>query len=415
MTFSEFGRTSCKNDGNGTDHGTANCAFVLGANVKGGTYGQHPTLAGLNRWDRVGHTVDFRSYYTSIIDGWLGGGASDRPRRHVREPRAVRARRPGRARRRHRSAVAVAARRRPDTSCRSAPAGSSTRATAPAASPSAGSDRRNGCPVTIAGRGGVPAVGCDRGGRQRHGGRRVGTDLLHRLSRRDGAARDVEPQPGAGSCDAEPGRDGDRRGRHDRRPQLRRRDQLHRRRVRLLLGVGGDRCTRSRRAVCSTRAAASARRAGAGGRRPARSTCRSTGRGGVPSSGVSAVVLNVTVDQPASDRVLVGRSGRRGDPRDVEPQLRGRPDRAEPRGLQGRRRREGELQRRVRRGPSHRRRVRILRRDDGRRSARCRPERLLDTRNGTGAPQQPVGSGNPVTLQVAGRGRCAVDRRPRWC
>ncbi|MGH9133493.1 MAG: hypothetical protein ACRDZZ_06120 [Ilumatobacteraceae bacterium] len=32
------------------------------------------------------------------------------------------------------------------------------------------------------------------------------------------------------------------------------------------------------------------------------------------------------------------------------------------------------------------------------------PLRLLDTRNGTGAPQQPVGPGNPVTLQVAGRG-----------
>ncbi|HWM18422.1 MAG TPA: DUF1501 domain-containing protein [Ilumatobacteraceae bacterium] len=76
MTFSEFGRTSFKNDGNGTDHGTANCAFVLGANVKGGTYGQHPNLAGLSRWQRVGHTVDFRSYYTSVMDGWLGGGAS---------------------------------------------------------------------------------------------------------------------------------------------------------------------------------------------------------------------------------------------------------------------------------------------------------------------------------------------------
>ena len=76
MTFSEFGRTSYKNDGNGTDHGTANCAFVLGANVRGGTYGQHPNLAGLNRWDRVGYTVDFRSYYTSIMDSWLGGGAA---------------------------------------------------------------------------------------------------------------------------------------------------------------------------------------------------------------------------------------------------------------------------------------------------------------------------------------------------
>ena len=76
MTFSEFGRTTFKNDGNGTDHGTANCAFVLGANVKGGTYGQHPNLAGLNRWDRVAYSVDYRSYYTSIMDSWLGGGAS---------------------------------------------------------------------------------------------------------------------------------------------------------------------------------------------------------------------------------------------------------------------------------------------------------------------------------------------------
>ena len=76
MTFSEFGRTTFKNDGNGTDHGTANCAFVLGANVKGGTYGQHPNLAGLNRWDRVAYNVDYRSYYTSIMDSWLGGGAS---------------------------------------------------------------------------------------------------------------------------------------------------------------------------------------------------------------------------------------------------------------------------------------------------------------------------------------------------
>ncbi|MGH9133492.1 MAG: DUF1501 domain-containing protein, partial [Ilumatobacteraceae bacterium] len=76
MTFSEFGRTSYKNDSDGTDHGTANCAFVLGANVKGGTYGQHPQLSGLDRWDRVGYSVDYRSYYASIIDGWLGGGSS---------------------------------------------------------------------------------------------------------------------------------------------------------------------------------------------------------------------------------------------------------------------------------------------------------------------------------------------------
>ena len=143
MTFSEFGRTTFKNDGNGTDHGTANCAFVLGANVKGGTYGQHPNLAGLNRWDRVAYSVDYRSYYTSIMDSWLGGGASTVLGGTLREPRVVRPSDRAKARRRHPSSVAEAARRCPGTSCRSARPGSPTRATAPATSPSAVSDRPN--------------------------------------------------------------------------------------------------------------------------------------------------------------------------------------------------------------------------------------------------------------------------------
>lgn len=76
MTFSEFGRTSWDNDGAGTDHGTAAPQFVIGQNVKGGFYGLRPSLAGLRRWDRMPHHVDFRSYYASVIDGWLGGGSS---------------------------------------------------------------------------------------------------------------------------------------------------------------------------------------------------------------------------------------------------------------------------------------------------------------------------------------------------
>ena len=76
MTFSEFGRTSWSNDGAGTDHGTSAPHFVLGANVRGGFRGQRPSLAGLRRWDRMPHHVDFRDYYGSVIDGWLGGGGS---------------------------------------------------------------------------------------------------------------------------------------------------------------------------------------------------------------------------------------------------------------------------------------------------------------------------------------------------
>ena len=77
MTYSEFGRTSWSNDGAGTDHGTSAPHFVLGANVRGGRYGQRPSLAGLARWDRMPFHVDYRDYYGSLIDGWLGGGASE--------------------------------------------------------------------------------------------------------------------------------------------------------------------------------------------------------------------------------------------------------------------------------------------------------------------------------------------------
>ncbi|MDO8363848.1 MAG: DUF1501 domain-containing protein [Actinomycetota bacterium] len=76
MTYSEFGRTSWSNDSDGTDHGTVNNHFVIGQAVKGGLYGAQPSLAGLDRWDRMDHNVDFRSMYASVLDGWMGGGAS---------------------------------------------------------------------------------------------------------------------------------------------------------------------------------------------------------------------------------------------------------------------------------------------------------------------------------------------------
>jgi len=77
MTFSEFGRTPWNNDGAGTDHGSSAPHFVFGQNVKGGMFGLRPSMAGLRRWERMDHQVDFRSYYASLVDGWLGGGSSD--------------------------------------------------------------------------------------------------------------------------------------------------------------------------------------------------------------------------------------------------------------------------------------------------------------------------------------------------
>jgi uncharacterized protein (DUF1501 family) len=75
-TVSEFGRTPASNDSSGTDHGTAAAHFVIGAGVKGGMYGAAPSLDVLDRNKRLIHTVDFRSVYGSLLDGWLGGGGS---------------------------------------------------------------------------------------------------------------------------------------------------------------------------------------------------------------------------------------------------------------------------------------------------------------------------------------------------
>ena len=145
MTFSEFGRTSWSNDGAGTDHGTSAPHFVLGANVRGGRYGQRPSLAGLRRWDRMPFHVDFRDYYGSVIDGWLGGGASDVLGARAVQNLALFARAPGvdgppppapapapgpHPRRRRRPAPGRVARRQPAASWRWHPSGSATRVVA---------------------------------------------------------------------------------------------------------------------------------------------------------------------------------------------------------------------------------------------------------------------------------------------
>ena len=76
VTLSEFGRTVKSNDSGGTDHGTAGTSFVIGSNVRGGLYGAMPSLTNLDRNGRMISTVDFRSMYGSLLDGWMGGGGS---------------------------------------------------------------------------------------------------------------------------------------------------------------------------------------------------------------------------------------------------------------------------------------------------------------------------------------------------
>ena len=71
MTFSEFGRRVAENANRGTDHGTAAPMFIVGGGVKGGVYGDHPSLTDLDFGNLKWHT-DFRSVYATILERWLG-------------------------------------------------------------------------------------------------------------------------------------------------------------------------------------------------------------------------------------------------------------------------------------------------------------------------------------------------------
>jgi uncharacterized protein (DUF1501 family) len=72
MVFSEFGRRVPENVSLGTDHGAANLMFVAGNKVKGGHYGDLPSLTDLDDGDNLVYTTDFRRVYATMIEGWLG-------------------------------------------------------------------------------------------------------------------------------------------------------------------------------------------------------------------------------------------------------------------------------------------------------------------------------------------------------
>ncbi len=72
LVFTEFGRRVHDN-GSGTDHGSGGVAFVIGDAVKGGLYGEYPSLAPDKLLEGDLHyNNDFRSVYSTLIDKWLG-------------------------------------------------------------------------------------------------------------------------------------------------------------------------------------------------------------------------------------------------------------------------------------------------------------------------------------------------------
>lgn len=71
LVFSEFGRRVAENTSLGTDHGTANHMYVIGKPVRGGHYGEPPSLTNLDADGNLKFTTDFRRVYASLIEGWL--------------------------------------------------------------------------------------------------------------------------------------------------------------------------------------------------------------------------------------------------------------------------------------------------------------------------------------------------------
>jgi uncharacterized protein (DUF1501 family) len=66
MMYSEFGRRVAANASQGTDHGTAGPVFIAGGPVKGGFYGDEPSLTDLDDGDLKG-TTDFRDIYYELL------------------------------------------------------------------------------------------------------------------------------------------------------------------------------------------------------------------------------------------------------------------------------------------------------------------------------------------------------------
>ena len=74
MTWSEFGRRALENGSGGTDHGAAGPQLIIGNRMQGGHWGDPVDLQNLDKGN-LRFTTDFRSVYSTVMDGWLGAPA----------------------------------------------------------------------------------------------------------------------------------------------------------------------------------------------------------------------------------------------------------------------------------------------------------------------------------------------------
>ena len=72
LVFTEFGRRVHDN-GSGTDHGSGGVSFVVGDAVKGGLYGEYPSLQDEKLLEGDLHfNNDFRGLYSTLLEDWMG-------------------------------------------------------------------------------------------------------------------------------------------------------------------------------------------------------------------------------------------------------------------------------------------------------------------------------------------------------
>ena len=86
LMFTEFGRRISDN-GSGTDHGAGGVAFAVGEHVKGGIYGEYPSLEPSQHAEggNLQYGMDFRTIYSTILEDWLHMDSQTHHRRQLRE------------------------------------------------------------------------------------------------------------------------------------------------------------------------------------------------------------------------------------------------------------------------------------------------------------------------------------------
>jgi uncharacterized protein (DUF1501 family) len=76
LVWSEFGRRAEENGSDGTDHGAAGTAFLIGTRVRGRMIGEFPGVTNLDDDGNLRATSDFRGVYCSLLEQWLNEDAA---------------------------------------------------------------------------------------------------------------------------------------------------------------------------------------------------------------------------------------------------------------------------------------------------------------------------------------------------